>query len=74
MLKRVTAASARRKVTVAVLKDSLDRHFQIQMAASVSSFRTLIRTLAAKVSPAQLEQARYLVITPHQRSSSRHVT
>ena len=55
VLKRVTAASARRKVTVAVLKDSLDRHFQIQMAASVSSFRTLIRTLAANVSPEQLE-------------------
>ena len=51
----MTAASARRKVTVALLKDSLDRHFQIQMAASVSSFRTLIRTLAANVSPEQLE-------------------
>jgi len=94
----VTAASARHKVTVAVLKhsyylllathyllltaqvtvamlkESLDLHFQIQMASSVSSFRTLIRTLAAKVSPAQLEQARYLVITPRPSSSSRCVT
>ena len=40
VLKQMTAASARQKVTVSVLKASLDRHFQISMAASVSSFRT----------------------------------
>ena len=61
MLKRVTEALARHKVTVSVLKDSLDHQFQLQMAAA-SSFSRLVRTLAANVSPEQLGQAGTLTL------------
>ena len=57
----MTEASQRQKVTVSVLKDSLDRQFQLQMAVA-SSFSRLVRTLAANVSPEQLEQARTLTL------------
>jgi len=41
VLEQARAASTRQKLTVAVLKVSLERHFQIQMAPSVSSLLTL---------------------------------
>ena len=47
-------------------------HFWARMRAVSAALAAT--ALAAKVSPAQLEQARYLVITPRPSSSSRCVT